>query len=99
MNERELIYKVEDVDADRRTWSVMFLNEPLPKAKGREITPGYFVPKDAEPCEWEKKCAWDGMPVEYNEAEQRLKKIKCSDWIEYQGFKFCPNCGRALQQE
>ena len=31
-----------------------------------------------------------------HEIEEKAK-IKCSDWIEYQGFKFCPMCGRSLE--
>jgi len=49
----EIIYRVEDVDGDRRTWEIWYCVTEPRKTVGREVTVGRFIPDNTEPCEWE----------------------------------------------
>lgn len=85
----EIIYRVEDVDGDRRTWEIWYCVTEPRKTVGREVTVGRFIPDNTEPCEWEMSPAMMSSP----------KWITNCDMLKMQGFHFCPNCGRKLEEQ
>lgn len=92
MSDWEEIYKVEDVDGDRRTWETWYTDSKPSECDGREIIPGAFVPHDSDPCPWELQPA---PPAVYQGGDAvpdgtNLERLRGG------GCKYCPGCGRRL---
>ena len=62
-------------------------DEYAEKLLGTEIVPVRIV-EDGEPCEWEMSPAMMSSP----------KWITNCDMLKMQGFHYCPNCGRKLEE-